>query len=87
MRIGNHILPYSSLNSPFYLITFKKYRYEIIGRVTADAKVNKLKDERKVVNFSIAINDSYRAKGNEQRHTGNPYVQCTYWSARPLQPI
>jgi single-strand DNA-binding protein len=52
---------------------------EIIGRVTADAKVNKLKDERKVVNFSIAINDSYRAKGNEQRTQVTTYVQCTYW--------
>ena len=31
---------------------------ELVGRLTADAKVSTLKDERKVVNFSIAINDS-----------------------------
>jgi single-strand DNA-binding protein len=52
---------------------------EIIGRVTADAKVNTLKDERKVVNFSIALNDSYRAKGSEQRTLVTTYVQCAYW--------
>ena len=52
---------------------------EIIGRVTADAKVNTLKDERKVVNFSIAINESYRAKGSEQRTQITTYVQCSYW--------
>jgi len=29
----------------------------IVGRITKDAVVNRLKDERKVVNFSIAMND------------------------------
>ena len=52
---------------------------EIIGRVTADAKVNTLKDERKVVNFSIAINDSYRTKGSDERTQITTYVQCAYW--------
>jgi single-stranded DNA-binding protein len=28
---------------------------ELVGRLTADAKVSTLKDERKVVNFSIAV--------------------------------
>jgi single-strand DNA-binding protein len=52
---------------------------EIIGRLTADATVNTLKDERKVVNFSIAINDSYRAKGAGGRTQVTTYVQCAYW--------
>ena len=52
---------------------------EIIGRLTADATVNALKDERKVVNFSIAINDSYRAKGSDERTQVTTYVQCAYW--------
>ena len=39
---------------------------EIIGRLTADAKVNTLKGDRKVVNFSVAINESYKAKGTGQ---------------------
>jgi single-strand DNA-binding protein len=52
---------------------------EIIGRLTADAKVNTLKDDRKVVNFSIAINDSYRAKGADERTQVTTYVNCAYW--------
>jgi len=52
---------------------------EIIGRLTADAKVKTLKDERKVVNFSIAINDSFRAKGSGERTQITTYIQCAYW--------
>ena len=52
---------------------------EIIGRLTADATVNALKDERKVVNFSIAINDSYKPKGAGERVQVTTYVQCAYW--------
>lgn len=51
----------------------------LIGRVTADAKVALLKDERKVVNFSIAINDSYKPKGTEQLKKVVTYVNCSYW--------
>lgn len=35
---------------------------EIIGRLTKDAVVAKFSAERQVVNFSIAVNDSCRAK-------------------------
>jgi single-strand DNA-binding protein len=59
---------------------------EIIGRVTADAKVTTLKDERKVVNFSIAINDSYRAKGSGERTQLTTYVQCAYWVSPTIAP-
>jgi single-strand DNA-binding protein len=52
---------------------------EIIGRLTADATVNTLKDDRKVVNFSIAINDSYKPKGAGERVQVTTYVQCAYW--------
>jgi len=52
---------------------------EIIGRLTADAKVNTLKDERQVVNFGIAMNDYYKPKNNEQGKKITTYVQCAYW--------
>jgi single-strand DNA-binding protein len=52
---------------------------EIVGRLTADAKVNTLKDERKVVNFSVAVNDSYRIKGNGQPVKVTNYFNCSYW--------
>lgn len=52
---------------------------EITGRVTADAKINELKDNRKVVNFSIAINDRFKPKGAEKDTQVTTYVNCSYW--------
>ena len=51
----------------------------LIGRVTADAKVSTLKDEKQVVNFSIAINDSYKPKGSMEVKKFTTYVNCSYW--------
>lgn len=52
---------------------------ELFGRLTGDAKLVTLKNDRQVVNFSIAINDSYKAKGNEEVTKVVTYVQCGYW--------
>jgi hypothetical protein len=52
---------------------------ELVGRLTADAKVSTLKNERKVVNFSIAINDSYKPKGSEMLTKITTFVNCSYW--------
>ena len=52
---------------------------EIIGRLTADAKANEVKNGRTVVNFSIAINDSYKTKGSEAVTKVITYVNCAYW--------
>ena len=52
---------------------------ELFGRLTADAKVNELKDNRKVVNFSIAINDRYKPKGSDEMKTITTFVNCSYW--------
>lgn len=52
---------------------------ELFGRLTGDAKVLTLKNDRQVVNFSIAINDSYKAKRNEEVTKVVTYVQCGYW--------
>jgi single-strand DNA-binding protein len=52
---------------------------EITARLTGDAKISTLKDERKVVNFSVAINDSYKAKGSTEPTKIVTYVQCAYW--------
>ncbi len=53
---------------------------EIIARLTADAAVKTLKDERQVVNFSVAINDSYKPKGSDQATKLVTYVDCSYWA-------
>jgi len=51
----------------------------IIGRLTKDAVVNQLKDERKVVNFTIAVNDYYKPKGREMGIKVVNYFNCSYW--------
>jgi single-strand DNA-binding protein len=51
----------------------------LVGRLTADAKVSTLKDDRQVVNFSIAMNDSFKAKGSDSVKQVVTYVNCAYW--------
>ena len=53
---------------------------EIIARITADAVVKTLKDERQVVNFSVAINDSYKPKGAAEVTKIVTYLDCSYWT-------
>lgn len=50
----------------------------IIGRVTKDAQVRTLSNSKQVVNFSVAINDSYRNKAGE-RVEQTTYFDCAYW--------
>ena len=50
----------------------------IIGRLTRDAEVRTTSQEKQVVNFSIAINDSYRNKQGE-RIEQTSYFDCSYW--------
>ncbi len=52
---------------------------ELVGRITKDAVVSQLKDERKVLNFSIAINDYYKPKNSEEGVKVTTYVNCAYW--------
>ena len=50
----------------------------IIGRLTGDAKISTTPNDKQVVNFSVAVNDSYRNKQGEQmQHT--EYFNCAYW--------
>ena len=53
---------------------------EIIARITADAVVKTLKDERQVVNFSVVINDSYKPKGATEVTKIVTYFDCSYWT-------
>ena len=52
----------------------------ITGRMTADAVVNETKDGRKVVNFSIAVNETFKPKGGE-RVKATAFFHCSYWMA------
>lgn len=51
---------------------------DITGRLTADAVVRNVSEGRQVVNFSVAVNDSYKAK-NGERVTQTDFFDCSYW--------
>jgi len=50
----------------------------IIGRLTRNAEVRNLSNEKQVVNFSIATHDNYRNKQGE-RIEQTTYFECAYW--------
>lgn len=52
---------------------------EITGRITKDATVHKISNDKQVVNFSIAINDSYKPKGSSEYKEVVTYIDCSYW--------
>ena len=51
----------------------------LIGRLTKDAVISKLKDDRQVVNFTLAVNDSYKPKGSDIWATNTTFFNCAYW--------
>ena len=51
----------------------------LIGRLIKDAVVTQLKDERKVVNFALAVNDYYKPKNSDKGVTVTTFVNCAYW--------
>ena len=50
----------------------------IIGRLTKNAEVRTLSNEKQVVNFSVATNESYKNKQGE-RIEQTTYFDCAYW--------
>lgn len=52
---------------------------EITGRITKDATVHKISNDKQVVNFSIAINNSYKPKGSSEYKEIVTYIDCSYW--------
>ena len=59
-------------------ITQKIEIMNITGRLTRDAEVRTTSQQKQVVNFSVAINDSYRNKQGE-RIEQTTYFDCSYW--------
>lgn len=51
---------------------------DIIGRLTRDAEVRTLSQDKQVVNFSVATNDSYKNKEGEHIEQ-TTYFDCAYW--------
>lgn len=51
----------------------------LVGRVTKDAVVKTLKDDKEVVNFSVAVNDGYKKKGTGEWVSIPSFFNCSYW--------
>ena len=54
---------------------------ELTGRVTGDAIIKTLPNERQVVNFSIAINDYVKPKDAAEGKEYTLYVSCSFWKS------
>jgi single-strand DNA-binding protein len=52
---------------------------EMTARLTGDAKISNLQSGKQVVNFNVAINDSYKSKATGEVTKIVTYVQCDYW--------
>jgi single-strand DNA-binding protein len=59
---------------------------EMTARLTGDAKLSTLKNEKQVVNFNIALKDRYKAKGSKETTKIVTYVQCDYWVNPGIAP-
>ena len=59
---------------------------EITARLTGDAKVNTLKDERQVVHFNVAVNENYKPKGSDEVKKMATFIQCSYWINPAIAP-
>jgi single-strand DNA-binding protein len=55
----------------------------IVGRITRDAVVNSTTDKRKVVSFTLAINERYKPKEGEPVKV-TTYCNCSYWTTEKV---
>jgi single-strand DNA-binding protein len=70
--------PFFLLQTIFFSSHLKFKSMELVGRLTANAVVSTTKSDRKVVNFSVAINDRYKPKDGEAKEV-TTFVNCSYW--------
>lgn len=58
---------------------------EIVARLTSDAQVAETKSGKKVVNFSVAINDYYKPKNGDGVQL-TTFARCAYWVNSSIAP-
>lgn len=56
----------------------------ITGTLTAEAQT---KTGKKVTQFTIVLNDSYRPKGRDERVQASTYFECSYWGSSKVAPL
>lgn len=58
----------------------------LIGRVVINASIHTVKNERQVVNFDVAMNDSYKPKDGEVKNT-TTFISCAYWISTKIAEV
>lgn len=53
----------------------------ITGRLTGEAKVKETKTGKKVTEFTVVLNDSYRPKNQDERVQLSTFFECSYWGS------
>jgi single-strand DNA-binding protein len=48
------------------------------GRVAGDAEVKTVKGDKKVINFTVAVNKRWKDRDGE-RHEKTAFIECAYW--------
>ncbi|HVX00146.1 MAG TPA: single-stranded DNA-binding protein [Candidatus Babeliaceae bacterium] len=48
------------------------------GRLTADAEVKAVKEDKQVINFTVAINQRWKNKAGEKKEK-TAFIDCAYW--------
>ena len=51
---------------------------QFTGRLTSDAEVRTVKNDRKVTGFTVAVNKRWKDK-NGEKHEKTAFVDCAYW--------
>jgi len=58
----------------------------ITGRLTKQAKVKETKSGKKVTEFTVVLNDSYRPKDQDERVQLSTFYQYSYWGSPKVAP-
>jgi single-strand DNA-binding protein len=51
---------------------------QFTGRITADAEVKDVKNDKKVTAFTVAVNKRYKNKAGEKQEKTS-FIRCAYW--------
>lgn len=63
----------------------KRLSVNVIGRLGADASVKEV-NGKKVANFNVAVNESYKDKEGKKQST-TVWVDAALWNAEPIYPF
>jgi len=58
----------------------------LTGRLTANATVKEISEDKQVVNFSVAVNDNYKTKDGQKVESVR-YFKCAYWASAAIAPF